>query len=375
MPSRKGVALLRRILKSSLAGVLVSLALIAPAISSGATPPAVSVRIEGAGSTLLPQTLVKTKASSALKGHTCSGTSAAGALDLATDGDWSGQWFASFKDFQVNDILGETPGGSDDYWALWINGRSSQTGACSTALHEGDHELWFDCLGDSSGVCSNDPLALSTPGTVRAGRRVTVKVTQLDGNGGGVPAAGAAINGSGIVAVTGADGTATFVPGTAGVLRLHSVRSGATPSDLQFVCVYKRRRSQCGSVGDNGPRVHVAGIHEHQVFTGRGPRLLHGTAGPDPTGLTDVRLSLLRRAPNGRCVYYDASTGGWHHRGCKAATAGASFSVGADASWSYLLPKALPLGAYRLDVIATDSSARHTKLVKGRSAIDFVVRP
>jgi len=395
------VALLQRILKTSVTGALVSvslvsLALIAPAAgANGKTgvnangtarangkaradgqagaPPAVFVRVEGARSTLLSQTLIQTKATSKVKGEVCSGTTAAGALELATRGNWRAKWFSSLDDFEAMTILGESPAATD-YWALWINGRFSDTGACSTRLHAGDHELWFDCLADASGVCSNNPLALRVPSVVRAHKPVKVRVTHLDGSGGAVPAAGAAIKGSGIVAVTGPEGSATFVPKQAGVLRLHAAKSGATPSDVEFVCVYKSRRSQCGSVGKNGPRVHVAGIHEHQVFTGQGPRLLHGTAGPDPAGLTDVRLSLFRHAPGGGCSYFDASTGRWRRRGCKAATRRASFSVGAGQSWSYLLPRALSPGAYRLNVQAIDASGRQTKLVTGRSGIDFVVQ-
>jgi hypothetical protein len=375
MPSRKGVALMHRILSTSVVVVLVSLALVAPAGASGAGSPVVFVRIEGAGSTLLPQTLIQTTSASSLRRQSCSGSSAAGALNLATRGQWTGKWFSSFKDFEVASILGETPAGADDFWTLWINGRSSMTGACSTPLHTGDHELWFDCVSSSSGTCANNPLALSAPSTAHAGRPLTVTVTQLDGAGNSKPFAGAAINGGGVVAVSGPGGRATFIPRAAGVLRLHAVKSGATPSDTEFVCVYPRRASQCGSVGNNGPRTHVLGIREHQVFIAHGPRLLHGTAGPDPTGITDVRLSLFRHAPNSRCSYYDGSTGTWQRRGCRAATPAASFSVGASTSWSYLLPQPLPLGSYRLNVIASDSGGRHTKLVPGRSGIDFAVRP
>jgi hypothetical protein len=137
-----------------------------------------------------------------------------------------------------------------------------------------------------------------------------------------------------------------------------------------YVCVYASPRSDCGLAGINGPAVHVTGIGEQQVFI-HGPRELRGTAGPDPSGLTDVTLSVARRAPNGRCSVYDGARGTWHRAKCSARAR--AFSVGADSAWSYLLPAALKPGTYRLQVIAHDGSGRQTKLVKGVSRVDFTV--
>ena len=47
--------------------------------------------------------------------------------------------------------------------------------------------------------------------------------------------------------------------------------------------------------------------------------------------------------------------------------------MGANSSWSYLLPAALPAGTYRLDVVARDGSGRTTKIVTGSSGLDFSV--
>jgi hypothetical protein len=116
--------------------------------------------------------------------------------------------------------------------------------------------------------------------------------------------------------------------------------------------------------------VHVIGIREHQLFA-TGPRELRGTAGPDPSGLTDVSFGLLRHAPNGRCSYYDANGAAWHSIRCAAKAP--RFSIGANASWSYLLPAPLPAGRYKLAVIASDGNGRQTKLVAGSSALDFSV--
>ncbi len=230
---------------------LASLAVLIPAVAA-AKPHVVTVRVEGASATLLPQTQVSTTTAKTLGGHPCGGSTAAAALDNATGGQWSGKWFSSFDDFQVFTILGETPAGANDYWTLWIDGRSSSTGACATTLHAGDHELWFDCLGDSQGNCSNDPLAVRAPSAVRRGHRVTVRVTQLDAGGHGTPVSGAVLSGGGVVKVTGDGGTATFRAPKSGLLELQATKSGATPSDLTGLCVYPRRRAQCTAIRRQG---------------------------------------------------------------------------------------------------------------------------
>jgi hypothetical protein len=114
----------------------------------------------------------------------------------------------------------------------------------------------------------------------------------------------------------------------------------------------------------------VSGIAEHQVFHVHGPRMLHGTAGPDPAGLTDVSLSLVRRTTAGRCSYYAAARGRFKAGGCKVAARKAVFSIGASEAWSYLLPKALGPGSYRLAAVASDAAGRHTRVVRA-----FEVRP
>jgi hypothetical protein len=365
------VALLHRSLTSSITGVLVLLALITAGSASAAAPPSAFIRIEGASATLLPQTLVQTTTATAIKGKACSGSSAAGALQRATGGSWAGSYNASFKDYLVGTILGETPAGNN-FWSLWINGRSSSTGACSTALHPGDHELWFDCQADANFNCTNNPLALRAPATARIGRRATVSVVQLDGSGHSARFAGAAVGGQGVASLSAANGTATIVPRQAGIISLQAAKSGATPSDPVFVCVYLRRASECAA-GLHAPAVHVTGIREHEVFA-VGPRELRGTAGPAPSGLTDVSLSLLRQAPGGRCFYYDGTRGTWHASKCHTGARTPSFSVGANASWSYLLPAALPAGAYRLNVTARDGNGRQTRIRTGVSGIDFSVK-
>ncbi len=350
-------------------GALLWLALLAPASASAATTPSAYVRVEGAGATLLPSTLVNTTSATTIKGSACAGATATGVLDLGTAGNWSGSYSSSFKDYLVGSILGETPSGNN-FWTLWVNGRLSQTGGCATHLHPGDHVLWFDCQADSNFNCTNNPLSLSAPASVRRGRPLAVTVTRLDGAGHATAMAAAAVSGPGAAGLSNASGAATLTPTRTGLIALQAHKSGATPSEPVYVCVYASRASDCGKTGANGPAVHVVGIHEQQVF-GRGPRLLHGTAGPDPSGLTDVSLSLSRRAPSGRCSVYDGARG--RFRAAKCSARAPAFSVGADSNWSYLLPAVLPQGAYRLTVLASDGSGRQTNREVGVSVLDFSV--
>ncbi len=365
----------RRFLRTVAAGSVAaaSLAAAVAVTPAGAAPttPTAYVRIEGAKATLLSQTLVRTRAGDRVRGHACSDTSAAGALDRATHGKWSGSYDAKFGDYLVSTIEGEAPTGNN-FWTLFVNGRTSSTGACETPVHSGDHVLWFDCHADANFNCTNNPLALTAPALVQRGHRITAHVTQIDGAGHGTPMDGATVRGGGVGGSSDSGGVVHLSPHTAGTITLEARKPGATPSDPVYVCVYAHRRSECGRAG-RGPSVHVARIREHASFShAHAPRELRGTAGPDPSGLTDVSFSLHRRAPNGRCSYYDADRASFRSSPCgKAAPL---FSIGAAASWSYLLPNALGSGRYELHVVATDGANRHTKLVAGASRIDFTVR-
>src|SRR6516164_5272515 len=74
-------------------------------------PTQVSVRVVGAApafTPLVPLTLVTTTTAPVVKdGGNCSGTSAAGALDIATKGNWEGHWNSGFSDYEVISIEGQ----------------------------------------------------------------------------------------------------------------------------------------------------------------------------------------------------------------------------------------------------------------------------
>ena len=71
----------------------------------------------------------------------CSGASAAGALDAATHGRWTGKYYASVGGIFVTSIDGVTPK-SPDYWGFYVNGKTSSVGICAVKLHAGEKLLF-----------------------------------------------------------------------------------------------------------------------------------------------------------------------------------------------------------------------------------------
>ena len=110
------------------------------ALASGAGP-AVTVSIKSVNKTLLKPTAVHGEKGWITKGGTphgkCSGASAAGALDAATHGKWTGKYYASVPGIFVTSILGAKPTGSS-FWGVFVNGKTSSVGICAIRLHAGE---------------------------------------------------------------------------------------------------------------------------------------------------------------------------------------------------------------------------------------------
>ena len=109
------------------------------AVAAGSGP-SVSVTIKTATKTLR-QVTVHGEKGSITKGGTpkgkCSGNSAAGALDAATHGKWTGKYYSSVPGIFVSSILGVKPTGSH-FWGLFVNGKSSSKGICDVKLKAGE---------------------------------------------------------------------------------------------------------------------------------------------------------------------------------------------------------------------------------------------
>lgn len=132
-----------RLLLGLLSGL--SLALAGAGDAHAAAPAAVKVTVEGATRTLIPQKTVTTLATSVQRaGTTCSGTSAAGALEVAAGGAWDATLDPA-TGLAVSTILGETQPDPLDprTWVLFVNSVVYTGSPCSIELNPGDTVLFY----------------------------------------------------------------------------------------------------------------------------------------------------------------------------------------------------------------------------------------
>jgi hypothetical protein len=317
----------------------------------GAHAADVTVRAEGLKKTLVPRTEVTTTTKRvAHEGSTCAGNTVLDALQRATRGRWDGSYDAHFRDFLIGDILGETPA-QPDYWTIWVNHRSSSTGACSTPVHDGDEVLFYVCHGAKPpDFACPSPLDLRLPQRVRHGRAFTVRVVSYAADGSASRVAGATVRAGGRSVVTAGDGTARVrAPERGGALSVRATKTGLVRVAAD-VCLTSGRDGRCGSTDRIAPRVRIGGIRPGHHFATRGPRTLAGTAA-DAGGLRGVALRLTRTRDH-RCTRYSSRTERFAAIPCSAR--GGFFAIGADEAWSYLLPVRLGRGDYLLEARASD---------------------
>ncbi|HTX10936.1 MAG TPA: DUF4430 domain-containing protein [Solirubrobacteraceae bacterium] len=114
---------------------------VALAASSG---PSVTVQVKN-GTKTLANSVVRGEKGWITKGGTpkgkCPASSAAGALDAATHGKWTGKYYASVGGIFVSSIDGVKPKGND-YWGVYVNGKASSVGVCSVKLKAGEKLLF-----------------------------------------------------------------------------------------------------------------------------------------------------------------------------------------------------------------------------------------
>jgi hypothetical protein len=226
-----------------------AIALERPAGAAGAA--AITVRVEGTKTTLVPTTAVtlpSTKISKdGVAADSCAGASAAGALQAATHGDWGGTWSASYKSYFLTSIDGQTfPSTGAEYWAFWVNDAPSAEGICGYDPKPGDHLLFFpDCYGKkcppNAGV-----LGVKAPAVAVVGTPITVSVTAYsDAKGTPSKAVGALVSAGALRSRTGTGGSARLdftQPGklTLDVTAPHAVRTEAA------ICVETASAKTCG---------------------------------------------------------------------------------------------------------------------------------
>jgi hypothetical protein len=134
----------RKIPVALIGAIVLAVAASGAALAAG-TGPAVTVQVKSLTKTLVKPTTEHGESGWITKGGTpkgkCSGNSAAGALDAATHGKWTGKYYASVGSIFVTSILGVKPSGSD-YWGVYVNGKASSVGACSVKLRRGEKLLF-----------------------------------------------------------------------------------------------------------------------------------------------------------------------------------------------------------------------------------------
>ncbi len=72
----------------------------------------------------------------------CPASSAAGALNAATHGRWTGKYFTSVGGIFITSILGVKPPAKTDFWSVFVNGKSSNKGVCGVKLRAGERLLF-----------------------------------------------------------------------------------------------------------------------------------------------------------------------------------------------------------------------------------------
>ncbi len=221
----------RQMIASSAAALACALAAAAaPAAVASASLPKVTVRIEGKAKTLLAATTVQTRSGSITKDGAptgvCPASSAQGALNVATKGNWSGSWSASYEEYFVTKILGETESGTKEYWEIFVNNVAASAGACEIKLHSGEQVLFAAVT--VSGPAAY-PLGVVVPSVIVVGRPFVVEVVGYNAKGKKRPLAGASVavgshsgptNSKGEISLTGSHtGTFTLQVNAKGYIR------------------------------------------------------------------------------------------------------------------------------------------------------------
>jgi hypothetical protein len=387
-----------------LAGALCCLLVPSVALAAG-SPAGVTVRVEGLSETKIASTAVTTNATPVVKdgnsSDSCPGTSALGALELATAGNWGGPWEAKFNQYSIYTIAGEThefeeASTANYYWSFWLDNKEATVGACEAELQTGDQVLFFpSCYGSTCPTPAPTPLALEAPPSANSGEAVTVTVKQYDTQGEASPAVGANVGGGGTGAVTDAQGHATLKFTGDAIYTLRASAAAEGPPAIRAeatICIHEGNDGACGTTSPSvaqlaapassrvfpkpytGPYALVARstslLDGHVYPHRRAPRLLSGKA-ISKSLVTSVSIR-LRRTYKGRCWAYNGVLQRLQRVRCRR---GRFFKVGSGgSSFSYLLPSKLPPGRYVFDMAASDAAGNHAPLDRGSSRIVFYVK-
>jgi hypothetical protein len=402
-----------RCILPALAVALFSFLLLASSALAG-TPSTVTVRVVGlTGTTLLPQTQVTTTSTpidpDGNPSDTCTGTSAAGALDDAIRGNWVVLYENATLGYQIDGVQGlNFPAFSsnpDAYWSFWLNDVPSSVGACGAELSQGDEVVFFAQCYQQGTDCPTGAVAPAhfltetapSSSSVQVGTSVSVTVGSLNAETGDVESSvpsETTVTASSVSTVPNTQGVATLTFTKVGIYTIEAAAPDSVPSAPRTICVHNGNDGNCGTTLTSGsvsttttttttttgaPQMvvsdvaKIAGVKNGHAYSRRSaPRLLAGVIEIPAGGtLRQVRISLQRRY-RGRCFDFSGSRESFvRTKKCGSAD---FFSVGGSESFSYLLPARLPKGSYVYDIEGVDSTGQTTKLVSGVSHVVFQVK-
>jgi len=363
-------------MRHRLAGLALAAGLLLVPVAPALAGPTVTVRVEGQSATLLPATTVTLPDTplTLADGSSCDANTPAGALDVATAGNWDRMPFAST-------ILGESHTfTANDSWGEWVNNRYGG-GICNDHLVAGDKVLMLVDTSDASFNPTVFPLDLANvPAAVNAGTPFSVTVTQyattgISGTGTPQPAPGVTVTAGGASATTGPDGRAVLTVPAAGATTIRALRGTA------------RSAAQPLNVAPAGAAVAVAGVtvdrtkpqarllsprtgHTYRFAT-FSPRLIHVAVAESGSGVRTVKLRLTRRVGD-RCFSYSGRRERFIAGKCGG---GFYFTVSSKSDFTYLLPQRLTRGHYVLDALAIDNAFNRDGVrERGRNRSVFDVR-
>jgi hypothetical protein len=347
--------------RAGLAGLLISL-LAVPVAGADVT-----VRVEGSDDTLVRQVSVPRIGPDVQKGGgTCRGDSASGALERATDGDWTGTNFEF--GVSVDSIMGENHlFDSGTFWGFDVGNRFADTGPCDYILTDGDEILFYAACGapDASGCFDGRPLDVVAPPAAPTGKPFLVRVDQYDDTTGTPsPAVGATIVGGDDIVTTGADGTAEVTLSDKGRTELIAVLG----NQVRDEAIVDAGGGEYALLTDTkAPRSRVLRIRNGATLS-KGPRFLRARVS-EAGVLRQVFIGLTRKVGKSCSAFSDARSRFVKSK-CRRRP---SFGIVSGKRVSYLLPERLGPGRYIFDVRAVDRAGNRERLARGRNRVVFRV--
>jgi hypothetical protein len=365
------------------------LVMLVPCASAWAAPATVNLRVEGGSSTIFEgpvttdgKTIVKGASTLVCDGAADPADPGPGPTPISAldDAQIAGGWDNAFDaDFVAR--IGPEAATTTQFWGVAVNQRPLGVGGCQVHVSPGDEVLFaFDFFEHDPPFAERPMLRLAGPARAATGRPVGLSVSEFAPPGFQArPAIGAAVAGT----ATGPDGSATLTFGEPGLVRLKAERAGSIRSNALLVCVSDTGTGDCGvppatlgtstgrgAVTDSAaPAARISGPRNGRRYR-NGPRLLRGTARDDGSGVSDVKLSIRRHARGG-CRWWSGRRERFVGRDCRKTF---FFSIGKDANWSYLMPRALGPGRYVVDVKAFDARRnRNRSFVRGENRTVFEV--